>query len=63
MAATESDDLAQRIELTPYQQIGGEDAVRRLADRFYEIMDGDPAAAGIRAMHASVPRPDPRASV
>jgi hemoglobin len=53
MAATESDDLAQRIELTPYQQIGGEDAVRRLADRFYEIMDGDPAAAGIRAMHAS----------
>lgn len=39
------------IETTPYQLIGGEAGVRRLADRFYEIMDTDPGAARIRAMH------------
>lgn len=31
--------------------IGGEEAVRRLAQLFYEAMDTLPAAAGIRAMH------------
>lgn len=36
---------------TPYDLIGGEAAVRRLADRFYEIMDSDPDAGRIRAMH------------
>jgi len=39
--------------ITPYELIGGEPMVRRLADRFYEIMDTDPAAARIRAMHAA----------
>ncbi len=39
-------------EITPYDLIGGEPTVRRLADRFYEIMDTDPGAARIRAMHA-----------
>lgn len=38
---------------TPYEMIGGAEAVRRLVDRFYEIMDQEPAAAGIRAMHAA----------
>lgn len=37
---------------TPYERIGGEPALRRLADRFYEIMDADPAVAPLRAMHA-----------
>ena len=36
---------------TPYELIGGEAAVRRLADRFYAIMDTDPRASRIRAMH------------
>jgi hemoglobin len=40
-----------RAEATPYELIGGEATVRRLADRFYEIMDTDPDAARIRAMH------------
>ena len=39
------------IEATVYELIGGEPVVRRLADRFYEIMDSDPGASGIRAMH------------
>lgn len=37
---------------TPYEAFGGEAGVRRLVDAFYDVMDGDPAAAGIRAMHA-----------
>ena len=38
---------------TPYEQIGGEAGVRRLVDRFYDIMDEAPDAAGIRALHAT----------
>lgn len=39
-------------EHTLYEQIGGEDGVLRLVDRFYDLMDELPEAAGIRAMHA-----------
>ncbi len=38
---------------TPYDLIGGEGGVRRLVNRFYDIMDNEPAATGIRAMHAA----------
>ncbi|TDR79830.1 group II truncated hemoglobin [Paludibacterium purpuratum] len=38
-------------EMTPYQMLGGEGVVRWLTDRFYDIMDSDPAAAPLRAMH------------
>lgn len=34
-----------------YETLGGSDAVRRLVDRFYDIMDTDPVAAGIRTLH------------
>jgi hemoglobin len=34
-----------------YEKIGGEPAVRRLVDRFYELMDTLPEAAHIRQMH------------
>lgn len=37
--------------LTPYQAIGGEAALLRLVDRFYDHMDTLPQAATIRAMH------------
>jgi hemoglobin len=37
---------------TPYELIGGEAGVRRLIDRFYDIMDTAPEAATIRALHA-----------
>lgn len=39
-------------EVTPYELLGGAGVLRRLVDRFYDIMDQDPRAAGIRAMHA-----------
>ena len=38
-------------EHTPYQRIGGEEGVRKLVKRFYELMDTLPEAQHIRAMH------------
>ena len=38
---------------TPYDRVGGADGVRRLVDRFYDLMDTRPEAQGIRAMHAT----------
>lgn len=37
---------------TPFEQLGGADAVRALVDRFYDLMDTAPEAAAIRALHA-----------
>lgn len=34
-----------------YEMMGGSDAVRLLIDRFYDIMDTDPEAQGIRSLH------------
>ena len=36
---------------TPFELLGGEAAVRGLVDRFYDLMDLEPAHAGIRALH------------
>ena len=38
-------------EQSPYQRLGGEAVVRKLVDRFYELMDTLPEAQAIRAMH------------
>ena len=48
---TASTSEAPTTKTTPYDLIGGEAVVRRLADRFYEVMDTDPGARRIRAMH------------
>lgn len=37
---------------TPYERIGGEAAVRRIVDRFYDLMETDPGVAPLRRMHA-----------
>jgi hemoglobin len=34
-----------------YRQLGGEEAVRRLVERFYQLMDELPEARAIRALH------------
>ncbi|HZQ60496.1 MAG TPA: group II truncated hemoglobin [Casimicrobiaceae bacterium] len=36
---------------TPYEMLGGDAGVRALVDRFYDLMELDPAYAGIRALH------------
>ena len=40
------------VEKTPYEIIGGALEVRRIVDRFYDLMDSLPEATAIRAMHA-----------
>lgn len=36
---------------TPFERVGGADAVRRLVDRFYDRMDQRPDCADLRALH------------
>lgn len=36
---------------TPYELLGGETKLRELVDRFYDLMDLEPAFAGIRRLH------------
>ena len=38
-------------EPTPFEHLGGEAAVRALVDRFYDLMDLEPAYAGLRELH------------
>jgi hemoglobin len=38
---------------TPFEQIGGEDKVKALVDRFYDLMDLEPQYARLRAAHGS----------
>ena len=38
-------------KISSYQRLGGEQAVRSLVNRFYELMDCLPEAAAIRALH------------
>ncbi len=52
-----SQSAAPRVEATPYETIGGEAALRRLIDRFYDIMESNSAVAPLRAMHAADLRP------
>ena len=39
--------------VTPYERIGGGDAVRALVDRFYDLMDLEPAYADLRRVHGN----------
>ncbi|RDV24749.1 hemoglobin-like oxygen-binding protein [Alteromonas aestuariivivens] len=50
------DFLAEKLKqnkraTTPYEAIGGEKTVRRIADRFYTIMEQDPLASQLYAIH------------
>ncbi len=50
-----ADDAAVKDtqKATPFERLGGEAAIRRIVERFYDVMETDPAAAKIRAMHAA----------
>jgi hemoglobin len=41
------------LENTHYHQLGGDAGVRELVDRFYDLMDLEPAYVAIRALHPS----------
>lgn len=36
-----------------FEALGGEAGIRRLVDRFYDLMDTSPEAAHVRALHAA----------
>jgi hemoglobin len=38
---------------TPYELLGGDAGIRRLVDRFYDLMDSSPEAAAVRRLHAA----------
>lgn len=43
--------MAVSTEKTPFEELGGEAIVRRLVDRFYDLMDALPEAYVIRKIH------------
>jgi hemoglobin len=45
--------LSDLPDTTPFETLGGEAGVRQLVDRFYDLMDLEPAYAVIRALHPS----------
>jgi len=45
-------DTLDHPAVTPYDRLGGAPVLRQLVDAFYDAMDREPEAAGIRAMHA-----------
>lgn len=48
---TTTDNQPQEQQRTLYDLLDGETGVRALVDRFYDLMDLEPAFAGIRTMH------------
>jgi hemoglobin len=42
---------------TPYEVIGGADRLRAIVDRFYDLMELEPAYARLRAAHGSTLEP------
>lgn len=38
---------------THYDEVGGDAGVRALVDRFYDLMDSEPEAVNVRALHAT----------
>ena len=47
------DDTPASGAQTPYEWIGGEPVVLALCERFYDLMDLDPAYAALRSVHGS----------
>lgn len=47
---TETNQATEQ-QTTMYDWIGGEEGVRKLVNRFYDIMDSDEKAKTVRAMH------------
>jgi len=45
--------IQERLAKTPYELIGGEEGVRALVERFYDLMELEPDFARLRAVHGS----------
>lgn len=44
---------AEASPASPFERVGGHPALRAITDRFYDLMEQDPAYAELRAMHAA----------
>lgn len=42
----------ETVQASPYDRIGGLDVLRQITDRFYDLMESEPAYQALRAMHA-----------
>ncbi len=42
---------APTAPVTPFDRIGGEAGIRQMVNRFYDLMEADPAYAALRDMH------------
>jgi hemoglobin len=51
VSTTDPVKSAMPAEEPPYALLGGDTAVRALVERFYDLMDLEPAYAGIRRLH------------
>ena len=45
--------MNDQSKATPYELIGGQPAIEAVVERFYDLMESDPAYAELRAIHAS----------
>ncbi|HTS85023.1 MAG TPA: group II truncated hemoglobin [Usitatibacter sp.] len=45
--------IAEPRQPTPYEMIGGEEKLRAIVDRFYDLMELEPRYAQLRAVHGS----------
>ena len=50
---TETETRPAAPPATPYERLGGREVLRAIVDRFYDLMDEDPAYAALRVMHAA----------
>ena len=46
-------DMSEPQDITAFERLGGEAAVRALVDRFYDLMDLEPAYADLRLVHGA----------
>ena len=50
-SSSASETVQAAVQATPFEQLGGQDGVRQLVDRFYDLMDLEPGFAVLRALH------------
>ncbi len=52
MSDSSPGSASQSLPTSHYEAMGGEAGVRRLVDRFYDLMDSAPEATHVRSLHA-----------
>ena len=50
--ATQPQAETAEVPNTPFHKLGGHETMRAICNRFYDLMDSDPAYVELRAMHA-----------